>query len=151
MPTCPPKPFLVWSIIKVKFAPKRGAVQSAIAELGYRPNLLAQSLVNRRSKTIAVVASGIEYFGSSRTILGIERQSDELGYSLVLNLTPRPKMETISGFSMSWLRGGSKALCGPVPQIGDNRRWLAQDSLEQSAPDRVFEHGTPSGASRLLR
>ena len=47
----------------------RARVQAAIIELGYRPNILARSLVNRRSDTIAVIASGIEYYGPSRMIL----------------------------------------------------------------------------------
>ena len=68
----------------------RERVQAAIDHLGYRPNILARSLVNRRSNTLAVVAWGIDYFGPSRTVVGIEQQSDELGYSLSLNLVARP-------------------------------------------------------------
>jgi len=68
----------------------RQRVQAAIAQLGYRPNIVARSLVNRRSNTLAVVAWGIDYFGPSRTVVGIEQQSDEFGYSLFLNLVARP-------------------------------------------------------------
>jgi LacI family transcriptional regulator len=68
----------------------RARVQAAIEQLGYRPNILARSLVNRRSNTLAVVAWGIDYFGPSRTVVGIEQQSDEFGYSLFLNLVARP-------------------------------------------------------------
>src|SRR5512146_1427311 len=68
----------------------RQRVQAAIDELGYRPNILARSLVNRRTDTLAVVAWGIEYFGPSRTIVGVEQQADELGYSLFLDLVSQP-------------------------------------------------------------
>ena len=44
-------------------AATRERVQAAIEQLGYRPNILARSLVNRRSNTLAVVAWGIDYFG----------------------------------------------------------------------------------------
>src|SRR6476660_2610813 len=66
-------------------------VQAAIQQLGYRPNILARSLVNQRSNTIAVVASGIEYFGPSRSIVGIEQQANAFGYSLFLHLMHDPQ------------------------------------------------------------
>ncbi len=54
----------------------RERVLSVIDELGYQPNILARSLINRRSETIAVVASGLEYFGPSQAVTGIEREAD---------------------------------------------------------------------------
>ena len=39
----------------------RQRVQAAIAQLNYRPNILARSLVNQRTNTLAVVAWGIDY------------------------------------------------------------------------------------------
>ena len=45
----------------------RERVLQVIEELGYQPNILARSLINRRSDTIAVVASGLEYFGHKRS------------------------------------------------------------------------------------
>ena len=49
----------------------RQRILQAIEELGYQPNLLARSLVNQRSDTLAVVISGLEYYGPSRTLVGI--------------------------------------------------------------------------------
>ena len=68
----------------------RQRVQEAIDKLGYQPNFLARSLVHRRTHTLAVVAWGIDYFGPSRTIVGIEQKAGELGYSLFLNLLSNP-------------------------------------------------------------
>ena len=39
----------------------RKHVQTAINELGYRPNILARSLVNQRSNTLGVLAWGNDY------------------------------------------------------------------------------------------
>src|SRR5512138_65209 len=59
----------------------RQRVQAAIEQLGYRPNILARSLIHQRTNTLGVVAWGIDYFGPSRTMIGIEQQAEELGYS----------------------------------------------------------------------
>ncbi len=64
----------------------RQRVQAAIDQLEYRPNVLARSLIRQHSNTLAVIAWGIDYFGPSRTVLGIEQEANELGYSLFLNL-----------------------------------------------------------------
>src|SRR5512136_821450 len=68
----------------------RQRIQAAIDELGYRPNVLARSLIHQRTNTLAVVAWGIDYFGPSRTMIGIEQQADELGYSVFLSLVSDP-------------------------------------------------------------
>ena len=56
----------------------RQRILHAIEELGYQPNLLARSLVNRRSQAVGVVASGLEYYGPSRTLIGIDNEANTL-------------------------------------------------------------------------
>lgn len=112
----------------------RERVLQAIEELGYQPNILARSLINRRSDTIAVVASGLEYFGPSQAVTGIKREADRYGYSVLLELVP-------------WLdRGQAKAtlakLAGrqvdgiiwAVPEIQDNRDWLDHANFDRLPP-----------------
>ena len=67
----------------------------AIEDLGYQPNLLARSLVNRASNTIGVVTSGLEFYGPSCTLVGIEQQANDLGYSLLLDLLHDPEAEDV--------------------------------------------------------
>ena len=59
-----------------------------IEELGYQPNILARSLITRRSETLAIVASGLDYYGPSQAVVGIEREAERLGYSILLELVP---------------------------------------------------------------
>lgn len=112
----------------------RQRVQAAIDELGYRPNVLARSLVNRRTDTLAVVAWGIEYFGPSRTIVGIEQQADELGYSLFLDLVTQPDDPHQDRILDILLSRRVDGIIWSVPEVGDNRRWLRPGLLERLPP-----------------
>lgn len=109
-------------------------VQSAIDELGYRPNILARSLVNRRSNTIAVVAAGIEYFGPSRTLLGIEQQADEFGYSLSLNLLPNGSESNVQPVLDELVARQVDGIVWSVPEIGDNHQWVNAAALAELPP-----------------
>jgi DNA-binding LacI/PurR family transcriptional regulator len=62
----------------------RDGVLAAIAQLGYRRNTAARTLVTRRSGTIGVVTADINQFGPASTMLGLESASRAAGYSLSL-------------------------------------------------------------------
>jgi len=112
----------------------RQRVQAAIDELGYRPNVLARSLVNRRTDTLAVVAWGIEYFGPSRTMVGIEQQCDELGYSLFLDLVSQPDDPNQERILDTLLARRVDGIIWSVPEVGENRKWLKPGLLERLPP-----------------
>jgi DNA-binding LacI/PurR family transcriptional regulator len=58
----------------------RERVQTAIDELGYRPNFAARSLVTRRSRTIGVVALNTTLFGPAALLHGIEEAACDAGF-----------------------------------------------------------------------
>ncbi|MHC6220813.1 LacI family DNA-binding transcriptional regulator [Arthrobacter sp. MMS24-S77] len=58
----------------------RERVETAIAELGYRRNTAARSLVTRRSQTIGVLASELSQYGPANTLLGVEQAAKDAGY-----------------------------------------------------------------------
>jgi len=60
----------------------RERVQQAIAELGYRRNVAARTLVTRRSNTIGVVTSVSPFWGPSSTLIGVERAARDAGFYL---------------------------------------------------------------------
>jgi LacI family transcriptional regulator len=115
----------------------RARVQSAIQELGYRPNILARSLVNQRTNTLAVVASGIEYFGPSRTLLGIEQQANAFGYSLFLSLLHQPDDADVEHVLDELVARRVDGIVWAVPEIGNNRKWISSARLD-NAPPIVF-------------
>ena len=85
-------------------------VQQIIAEVGYSPNMLARGLTQGRSHVLGVVAFGVEYFGPTRVLTGIESRAAEMGYSITLNLIHRPETDDVNGV----LVNGFFHLYGPI-------------------------------------
>ena len=112
-------------------------VQEAIDQLGYRPNFLARSLVRQQTNTLAVVASGLEYYGPSRTLAGVEHQSYQFGYSLLFSLLPQPRDSDVVSILDSFATRRVDGIIWAVPEIGNNRDWIHQDLLD-SLPPIVF-------------
>ncbi|MFN8594751.1 MAG: LacI family DNA-binding transcriptional regulator [Anaerolineae bacterium] len=112
----------------------RARVQSAIAKLGYRPNILARSLVSQRTDTLGVVAWGIDYYGPSQTVVGIENRADELGYSLFLHLLTKPDEAKIERVMDTLIDRRVDGVIWAVPEVGDNRAWIETDRLSQLPP-----------------
>jgi len=112
----------------------RERIQAAITELGYRPNVLARSLIHQRTNTLAAVAWGIDYFGPSRTVIGIEQQAEELGYSLFLSLVREPQHHDHLHILDMLLSRRVDGIIWAVPEVGDNHSWLTPSHLDQLPP-----------------
>ena len=112
----------------------RQRVQTAIDHLGYRPNVLARSLIHQHSNTLAVVAWGIDYYGPSRTVVGIEKQANELGYSLFLNLVNNPDDGVYEGILDTLIARRVDGIIWAIPEVGNNRNWIKPSHLEQLIP-----------------
>ena len=123
-------------------APTRERVRTALKTLAYKPNFLARSLIHQRSDTLAVVAWGMDYYGPSRTVVGIEQQAHELGYSLFLNLVGQPTDDNRDHILDSLIAHRVDGIIWAVPEVGNNREWLTSEDLEQ-LPPTVFLFNEP--------
>jgi LacI family transcriptional regulator len=112
----------------------RERVKGVIEQLGYRPNILARSLIHQRSNTLGVVAWGIDYFGPSRTVVGIEQQAHQLKYSLLLNLVPHPDDSDNNQVIDTLIAHRVDGIIWAVPEVGNNRAWLESSQMEQLPP-----------------
>lgn len=64
----------------------RQRVQDAMAELGYRPNLTARSLVTHRSHLIGVLATGLPHHGPATILTAIETAARAAGYTALVGI-----------------------------------------------------------------
>ncbi len=67
----------------------RAAVLDAIKELNYRPNVMARSLVERRTRILGVMISNLRNPFFSDVVSGIQERAAELGYRVLFNTGDR--------------------------------------------------------------
>jgi LacI family transcriptional regulator len=115
----------------------RQHVQEVINRLGYQPNAIARSLIQRRSNTLGVVTSGLEYFGPSHLLIGVEQGANQAGLSILLNLIHQPETRDIGAIVNGLISRQVEGIIWAVPEIGDNRSWF-RENLPQLAIPVVF-------------
>ncbi len=112
----------------------RQRVQKAIEELGYHPSDMARSLKSKRSCTLGIVGYGLEFFGPSCTISGIEQEASELGYTLLLHLIRQPETNNVEELLERMQSRYVDGIIWAVPEIGENHAWLEDKTLWPSVP-----------------
>jgi DNA-binding LacI/PurR family transcriptional regulator len=92
----------------------REAVLQAIEELDYRPNAIARSLVERRTRILGVMISDLRnpFFGD--VVSGIQIRAAEIGYRVLFNTGDRvPELEEAAIESLLELRADGLILAAP--------------------------------------
>ena len=112
----------------------RERIQMAINELGYQPSALARSLIQQRSYTLGVVTAGLKYIGPSRTLNGITSAAEEAGYSLLLKELPRFDTNNVVPIFQALLSRHVDGIIWAVPEVGENRNWVSERSLDLKIP-----------------
>ena len=112
----------------------RRRVWEIVEELGYQPSAIARSLSRGRTFTLGVIDYGLEYFGPSHTLSGIEQQANELGYSLLLSLVRQPDQSDVDKTLRDMLSRQVDGIMWAVPEIGGNRAWVRQEAPRLPVP-----------------
>lgn len=94
---------------------RRSAVLTAIEELGYRPNAMARSLVQRRSHILGVLLSNVHNPFFADVVTGIEAQALDNGYRAFFNSGKRvPEREAIALDTLLELQADGLILAGTL-------------------------------------
>ena len=112
----------------------RERVQQVIEQLGYRPSALARSLIQQRSYTLGIVTAGLKFIGPSRTLSGITSAAEEKGYSLLLKELPHFDTTDVTPIFQALHDRHVDGIIWAVPEVGHNRDWIRQSSLENGVP-----------------
>src|SRR5512142_2021396 len=112
----------------------RERILTTINELGYQPSALARSLIQQRSYTLGVVTAGLRHIGPSRTLNGITSAAEEAGYSLLLKELPRYDAEDVVPIFQALFSRHVDGIIWAVPEVGENRNWVDQQSLDLKIP-----------------
>ncbi len=120
----------------------RQRVLRAVEELGYHPSHAARSLKSKRSYTIGVIGYGLEYYGPSCTIAGIEQEASELGYTVLLRLVRQPETNNVTELLDEMQARYIDGLIWAVPEIGNNHAWLEDPAIQLTIPT-VFLSAEP--------
>lgn len=122
-------------------------VQRVIRDTGYAPNMHARSLTQGRSHILGVVAYGLEYFGPSRILTGIEQQAAAMGYAISLNLIHEPETHDIDRLLKSLFSRQVDGIIWAVPEVGENRAW--SNGLDAELPVPILLVGRMGDRSLL--
>ncbi|MFN2202901.1 MAG: LacI family DNA-binding transcriptional regulator [Caldilineaceae bacterium] len=126
----------------------RVRVQQVVDTLGYQPSSIARSLTSGRSQTLGVVGYGLEYFGTSRILSGIEQEANRLGYIVLLCLVRSPEAHDTQKFFEKLLALHVNGIIWAAPEIGTNRSWI--DDAGQSIPVPVVHLSTRPRPGQLV-
>ncbi len=121
----------------------RQLVEAAIEEHGFRPNAVARSLVNRRSRMLGVIASGLEYLGVGQTVTGIADEAEASGYSIILKELAGFDAPDIVPVIELLLEHRVEGIIFAGPQMVSNVRHV-QEQLPAARPQIVFLKSDPS-------
>ena len=118
----------------------REKVEAAIAELGYRRNTAARSLVTRRSQTIGVLAAEMGQYGPANTLLGVQQAAREAGYFVSIEAIKEAGTSAISDAVRHLTDQGADGIIVIVPHDGTVQ---ALEGLTLDVP--VILVGAPGG------
>ncbi|MFN2270408.1 MAG: LacI family DNA-binding transcriptional regulator [Anaerolineae bacterium] len=112
----------------------RQRVLDAITELEYHPSNAARSLKSKRSFTLGIVGYGLEYFGPSCTLSGVEQEASTLGYTVLLHLIRQPETNSVDQLLRKMQSRYVDGIIWAVPEIGNNHAWLKNKTPRLSVP-----------------
>jgi DNA-binding LacI/PurR family transcriptional regulator len=117
----------------------RAAVLQAVEELNYRPNIIARSLVQRRTRILGVMIPDLRNPFFSDVVSGIQARARELGFRVLFNTGERqPELEEHAIEGLLELRVDGLILAAPRAEdqvIARAGRWVPIVVLNRSAPD----------------
>jgi DNA-binding LacI/PurR family transcriptional regulator len=125
----------------------RDRVEAAIAELGYRRNTAARSLVTRRSQTIGVLGVELAQYGPANTLVGVQQAAREAGYFVSIAALKDSTADSVADAVRHFTDQGADGIIVIVPHGGTVQ---TLESLRLQVPVVVVGAGSPGRFSGAM-
>jgi DNA-binding LacI/PurR family transcriptional regulator len=112
----------------------RARIKKLIKELGYAPNIIARSLSRGRSNTLGVIGFGLEYYGTTSVLRGVEQKSNEIGFSIILSLLDDYEIDRVDHILQDLLSRQVEGIIWAIPGIGKTLKGLSEKFAEAEIP-----------------
>jgi DNA-binding LacI/PurR family transcriptional regulator len=126
----------------------RKRVLEVVERLGYQPSRIARAM-RGHSRTIGVIGYGLEYFGTSRTLSGIELRSSELAFTFILSLVRQPESYDADRILNDMLSRHVDGLIWAIPEIGENMTQIKGKAPDLPVPI-IFTDAKPTEAIHVV-
>ena len=122
----------------------RERIDAAVLELGYRPNILAQGLRTRRTRSVGITVSDLSDPALAAAVAGAERQLRRAGYSLLLTSSERDAERDRENIRLLMQRSVNGFILG----LSDAQHPALADLLrEAEVPVVLLDHDVPAGVA----
>lgn len=125
----------------------RARVLTAMAELGYRPNLTARALARRQSDTIGVIAFDTTLHGPASTLFSLEQAARTAGYEVHVVTVPDPQPQA---FADAVERLVAQSVCGVVVLAPQRAAVQVMAGLPAELPAVAVEGGAAPGVPSVV-
>lgn len=112
----------------------RERVKKIIDKLDYAPNIIARSLSRGTSNTLGVIGFGLEYYGSTSVIRGIERKANQLGFSILLSLLDEYEVSRVDHILQGLMARQVEGVIWAIPGIGKSLQGLTEKFQDVDIP-----------------
>lgn len=123
----------------------RARVFAVVADLGYRPNRLAQALVTGRSHVLALVSFDTALYGPAATVFGVEQAAGQAGYAVQITTLrsddPLPARAVVEGLASRAVAG--LILAAPHDWTTQALRHLPADRPVVAIDVDIAQEGAP--------
>ena len=99
----------------------KGKILKAVKELGYEPNILAQSLKGKGTRTIGIIISDISETFFSEIVKSIEKTAGEQGYNIMLCDSEGSSQKEDLYINLLLQKGADGLIIAPVDQYKEFR------------------------------
>jgi LacI family transcriptional regulator len=111
----------------------RERILRLIEEMGYFPSRAAKAM-RGASRTLGVVGYGLDLYGPSRTLVGVQQEARRQNYNTILELVTEPENFDVRQIFEALMSNHVDGVVWCIPDIADNVRSVVESLSKISVP-----------------